>query len=251
MKQKPQNPISALLKEMNAINTNITSMHNDINNLVVVDEDSDMPENEVNDDAADGEAEGEGTETASVFSVDTKVDHLLKSTHTSHEESATSQMSLLSSIAQDLTVSEKMGNVVQKDLANIVASLMKGKLPDDKVQTKLAKYPRPENIENLKTPRVNPLIWNHISATARSTDVKYQKTQLSLIGAISAMIYAAEQAIQSSCDKTLITALTDGVAMATQCQHDLNHTCRLAMKKIIEPRPSSFVQHSCRFDQVD
>ena len=86
MKQKPQNPISALLKEMKAINTNITSMHNDINNLVVVDKDSDMPENEadVNDNAADGEAEGEGTETASVFSVDTKVDHLLKSTHTSH-----------------------------------------------------------------------------------------------------------------------------------------------------------------------
>ena len=48
------------LKEMKAINTNITSMHNDINNLVVVDEDSDMPENkgDVNDDAADGEAEG-------------------------------------------------------------------------------------------------------------------------------------------------------------------------------------------------
>ena len=91
------------------------------------------------------------------------------------------------------------------------------------------KYPRPENIENLKTPRVNPLIWNHISATARSTDVKYQKTQQSLIGAISAMIYAAEQAIQSNCDKTLMTALTDGVAMATQCQHDLNHTRRLAM----------------------
>ena len=100
---------SALLKEMKAINTNITSMHNDINNLVVVHEDSDMPENEgdanvsLNDDAADGEAEGEGTETASVFSVDTKVGHLLTSTHTSHEESATTcRMSLLSSIAQDL-----------------------------------------------------------------------------------------------------------------------------------------------------
>ena len=136
------------------------------------------------------------------------MDHLLTSTHTSHEESATTyRMSLLSSIAQDLTVRKTTGNVVQKDLANIVASVMKGKLPDDKVHTKLAKNPRLENIENRKTARVNPIIWNHISATALSTDVKYQKTQQSLI--------------QSNCDKTLITALTDGVAMVTQCQHDL------------------------------
>ena len=226
----------ALLKEMRAINTNITSMHEDINNLVVVNEDpaSEMPENEgdVDADVADGDAEREGTDNASVISVDTKVEHLLTSAQTSHEESVTtSRVSLLSSIAEDLTVSEKTGNAVHKDLANIVASLLKDKLPDDKVQSKLAKYPRPENVDNLQTPRVNPLIWNHISATVRSTDVKYQKIQQSLVGAISAMIYAAEHAVKNNCDKTLITALTDGVALATQCQHDLNHTRRLAMKK--------------------
>jgi hypothetical protein len=166
----------ALLKEMRAINTNITSMHDDINNLVVVNEDSDMPENGGDVDGADDEAEREGTDTASVVSVDTKVEHLLTSAQTSQEESATtSQASLLSSIAQDLTVSEKTGNAVHKDLANIVASLLKDKLPDEKVQSKLAKYPRPENIDNLQTPGVNPLIWNHISATVRSTDVKISK----------------------------------------------------------------------------
>ena len=229
--------LMALLKEMRAINTNITSMHEDINNLVVVNEDpaSEMPGNEgdVDADVADGDAEREGTDNASVISVDTKVEHLLTSAQTSHEESVTtSQMSLLSSIAEDLTVSEKTGNAVHKDLANIVASLLKDKLPDDKVQSKFAKYPRPENVDNLQTPRVNPLIWNHISATVRSTDVKYQKIQQSLVGAISAMIYATEQAVKDNCDKTLITAVTDGVALATQCQHDLNHTSRLAMKRV-------------------
>ena len=154
-------------------------MHDDINNLVVVNEDSDMPENGGDVDGADDEAEREGTDTASVVSVvsvDTKVEHLLTSAQTSQEESATtSQASHLSSIAQDLTVSEKTGNAVHKDLANIVASLLKDKLPDEKVQSKLAKYPRPENIDNLQTPGVNPLIWNHISATVRSTDVKISK----------------------------------------------------------------------------
>ena len=110
-----------------------------------------MPENGSDVDDADGEAEREGTDTASVVSVDTKVEHLLTSAQTSQEESATTSRvpSLLSSIAQDLTVNEKAGNAVHKDLANIVASLLKDKLPDEKVQSKLAKYPRPENIDYL------------------------------------------------------------------------------------------------------
>ena len=39
------------------------------------------------------------------------------------------------------------------------------------------------------------------------------------------------RALLNNCDKSLITALTDGLAMASQCQHDLNHTRRTAMKK--------------------
>ena len=227
-----------LLKEMRAINNNITLMHEDINNLVVVDDAAQSSdETEGNGDDLSGVAnpernEEERAETSSVLSVDAKVAHLLKSTQTSREENATSSRNtLLPSIAEDLTVSEKTGDAVQQDLANIVASLFKERLPEEKVQSKLAKYPRPQNIENFVTPRVNPSIWNNITASARSTDVKYQKLQQSMLGAIGAMTYAADHAIKNNCDKTLITALTDGIAMATQCHHELNHTRRLVMKK--------------------
>ena len=164
--------------------------------------------------------------------VDAKLGQLLTSTKKAQEETAsTSPTNLLSSIAQDLTVSKKAGTAVQKDLANIVTSLFKEQLPDDKVQAKIEKYPRPENIENLKTPRVNPLIWNNISASAISVDVKYQETQQILLAAISAMVYATDHAVLNHCDKTLITPLSDGIAMVTQCQHELSHTQKLAMKK--------------------
>ena len=234
---------SALLTELRTINANITTMHNDINNLVVEDGQFDLEEGNVPDNSNGGEGEAdageERDERASVtseVSVDAKLAQLLTSTKKAQEQTAsTSRTNLLSSIAQDLTVSEKAGTAVQKDLANIVISLFKEKLPDDKVQAKIEKYPRPENIENLKTPRVNPLIWNNISASARSVDVKYQKTQQTLLAAISAMVYAADHAVLNHCDKTLITALTDGIAMATQCQHELSHTRKLAMKKELNP----------------
>jgi len=61
----------ALLKEMRAINTNITSMHEDINNLVVVNEDpaSEMPGNEgdVDADVAEGDAEREGNDNTEII----------------------------------------------------------------------------------------------------------------------------------------------------------------------------------------
>lgn len=230
---EPTGIFAALLKEMQAINSNITLMHSDINNLVVETNDPNiLEEGEIDGELDSINDEGDRTETASVASVDAKVAKLLTSTQTAHKESAaTSRNNLLSSIAQDLTVCEQTGSAVHTDLASIVTGLLKDKLPEEKVQTKLNKYPRPENIENLRTPRVNPLIWNHISAQARSTDVKYQKLQQSLVGAISAMTHAANHAIQNNSDKTLITALTDGIAMATQGQHDLNQTRRLAMKK--------------------
>ena len=90
-------------------------------------------------------------------------------TKASHEKSATTVSHKPSFFeAEDLFASKKMGSIVQKDLANIVASFMKNKLPDDKVQSKLAKYPRSENIANLQNPL---LICNHIQATAVSSDV--------------------------------------------------------------------------------
>lgn len=45
------------------------------------------------------------------------------------------------------------------------------------------------------------------------------------------MVFAADHDIQNHCDKTLITALTDGIAMATQCQHYLDQTRRFSIKK--------------------
>ena len=106
-----------LLKEMRAINNNITLMHEDINNLVVVDDAAQLSdETEGNGNDLSGIAnpernEEERAETSSVLSVDAKVAHLLKSTQTSREENATSSRNtLLSSIAEDLTVSEKTGD---------------------------------------------------------------------------------------------------------------------------------------------
>ena len=99
---------------------------------------------------------------------------------------------VLTDIAQDLAVEEMTGQAINDELAGILSSLLKERLADDKLQEKFKKYPRPANVEFLKTPRVNPLIWGQISASARTGDAKSQKIQHVLIGAVSAVVKATE-----------------------------------------------------------
>lgn len=71
---------------------------------------------------------------------------------------------LLAEIVRELDISEKTGDEVDEGLVKLMDGLLKDKLQEDKVQTRIEKYPRPGNVEGLRTPRVNPLIWNQIPA---------------------------------------------------------------------------------------
>ena len=53
---------------------------------------------------------------------------------------------------------------MDEELANIVNSLFKHLTLDEKTQAKVDQYPRPVNIEGLRAPQVNPLIWSQLSA---------------------------------------------------------------------------------------
>ena len=107
-------------------------------------------------------------------------------------------------------------------------------MPDEKIKAKLDKYryTRPENIKDLRTPKVNSLIWNQLSATRKAQDARSQKGQNAFIGSVLAMTKAADLVLAKySQDRDLITLLTDAIAMALQFNHEVNHSRRVAMKK--------------------
>ena len=72
---------------------------------------------------------------------------------------------------------------------------------------------------------MNPSIWSQLSTSMKTQDLRSQKGQNTLIGAISAMTKAADLALGK------FTLLTDAVAMALQYNHAVNHSRRLAMKR--------------------
>lgn len=139
---------------------------------------------------------------------------------------------LLADIAEDLDVREKTGAAISDDLARIIASLLKEKRTDEKIQSKIEKCPRPSNVEALRTPRVNHLIWNQLPAQVRTHDSRTQKSQNALVASLVAMIRATELALkESKGNKELVTCMTDATALAIQGYRDMNNTWRQVMKK--------------------
>lgn len=61
----------------------------------------------------------------------------------------TSGSKLLTEIVQDLDIEEKTGNDVDEGLVKLLNGLLKDKLQENKVQTRIDKYPRPGNVKGL------------------------------------------------------------------------------------------------------
>ena len=143
-----------------------------------------------------------------------------------------SERNVLADIARDLDASEKTGPAASEGLADIVNSLLKEKLPDEKIQSKIDLYPQPQIVAGLRTPRVNHLIWNQISATSRTNDSRTQKSQNALVAGAVAMIKATDLVLQSELkdNKDLVKFLTDAIALTLQGHHNLNTARRRAMK---------------------
>ena len=138
---------------------------------------------------------------------------------------------LMKELAQDLTVSEKTSPPLCEGLATIFNNLLSEKMGDEKLKAKLDKYPCPENVKGLRTPKVNRSIWSQLSTAIKAQDAQSQKGQNTLIGTITAMTKAADLALgKYSRGKELITLLTDAVAMALQ-YNEVNHSRCLATKK--------------------
>ena len=98
----------------------------------------------------------------------------------------------MADIACDLDASEKTGPAASEGLADIVNSLLKEKLLDEKIQLKIDLYPRPQNVTGLRMPRVNHLIWNQICATSRTNNSRTQKSQNALVTGVVTMIKATD-----------------------------------------------------------
>ncbi len=99
-------------------------------------------------------------------------------------------------LAAEFSVAEQFSPAITPGLADIVNSLLKDKLPKEKLAEVQAKYTRPENCPNLVSPKVNKQIWQQMRQETRNTDSSLQKTQSLLVSGLCAVLEVCNIAVE-------------------------------------------------------
>ena len=124
---------------------------------------------------------------------------------------------------------------IDPQLAGIVANLVTKRLPEEKMKEKAAKYARPGNCACLSATRVNPEIWDKLSAPSRSRDARSQRGQQSTMQAMIAITSAtdnlvrasrANEALNKSKMAATITSLVDALAFLGNANQETNQRRR-------------------------
>ena len=140
---------------------------------------------------------------------------------------------ILNKLEKEFNVSEQDGAEIHGNLAAIVQKLLKDKPEEDKLNEIKKRYLRPKNCDMLAETRVNLPIWNNLSERARTSDLKFQKVQKSLIKGTTAVVQVVNDLISKPdmpSKGQLVNQLMDGVLLMANSNTELNLRRREALK---------------------
>ena len=99
----------------------------------------------------------------------------------------TTESTVFKSSVEQFATAEKPGPAIDHDLATIVNELLTEKLTKEKLEPVQQKYLRPENCENLVTPKIDKPIWQQLKQKTKNTDSAFQKIQQLLLSSLYAI----------------------------------------------------------------
>ena len=140
---------------------------------------------------------------------------------------------ILSQLEKEFNVSEQDGAELHRNLAAILQKLLKEKPEEDKQNEIKKRYRRPKICDTLSETRVSLAIWNNLLEKARTSDLKLQKVQKSLIKGTAAVVQVVHDLI-SKPDMPpkgqVVNSLMDGVLLMANANKELNLRRREALK---------------------
>ena len=150
----------------------------------------------------------------------------------------------LKTVQNDLK-SEETGPPIHEELAKIVTRLVRDGMLEERLQDKLNKYPQPENCEGLTKVRVNQLIWDNLSSTIRSQDLKFQKVQTSIVKGMTALARVTDAILKRVNEikggKVLAQEAIDSLSLLAHANTELNNR----RKELIKPDLHTDYKHLC------
>ena len=105
---------------------------------------------------------------------------------------------LITKLTKTLQLTEHVGPAIDGVLASLVEKIMREKDNEDKLTELKKKYKNRENCATLSETKVNQGVWNNLDRSTRSTDLKFQKVQKSLIKGVIVIVSEVNKLMGSS-----------------------------------------------------
>ena len=121
---------------------------------------------------------------------------------------------------------------------------MREKANEDKITDPKKQHETPENCTTLSETRVNQGVWNNLDESARSTDLKFQKVQKSLVKGIIIIVTEVNKLMGNSGPQNVddtVGSLMDGVLLLANANQELNYRRR----ELIRPQLNANYRHLC------
>ena len=151
---------------------------------------------------------------------------------------------LISKLTKTLQLTEHVGPAIDGELASLVDKIMREKANEDKITDLKKQHETPENCATLSETKVNQGVWNNLGESARSTDLKFQKVQKSLVKGIIIIVTEVNKLMENSGPQNAedtVGSLMDGVLLLANANQELNYRRR----ELMRPQLNANYRHLC------
>ena len=151
---------------------------------------------------------------------------------------------LISKLTKTVQLTEHVGPASDGDLASLVDKIMTEKASEDKKTDLKKQHETPENCSTLSDTKVNQGVWNNLDESARSTDLKFQKVQKSLVKGIIIIVTEVNKMMGNAGPQNAedtVGSLMDGVLLLANANQELNYRRR----ELMRPQLNANYRHLC------
>ena len=139
---------------------------------------------------------------------------------------------LITKLIKTLQLTDHVGPAIDGELVLLVDQIIREKANEDKITELKKQHEISENCITLSETKVNQGVRNNLDELARSTDLKFQKVQNSLVKGIIVVVSEVNKLMGNSGlqKEATVSTLMDGALLLANANQELNHRRRELMR---------------------
>ena len=147
-------------------------------------------------------------------------------------ESGKNSDPLITKLIKTLQLTDHVGPAIDGELVLLVDQIIREKANEDKITELKKQQEISENCITLSETKVNQGVRNNLDELARSTDLKFQKVQNSLVKGIIVVVSEVNKLMGNSGlqKEATVSTLMDGALLLANANQELNHRRRQLMR---------------------